>query len=440
MNGRKQARKKGSGTLQLRGGRWLAIWIVNGKRYTRSTGTGDRKEAEKKLAEFVKPFQEKTELEIAENLAAKVRVRTAAVQKSKNKKARPVKILEMVDVYREDLSTSPIEEQTAGQYEAKVRALAKKTGLTFAYEVGRAEAEKFMEGVKSKMSAGTFNIYLVALKAMYKAAMKKDYRIRENPFAGISKLREDRSRGRRELSNEEVAKLISCAAEMSGDMEDLFVMGAYTGMRKSDICNLKRASVDERNGLLKFRPVKTRKNGLHAVVKIHEKAKAVLDSAAKDGEYVFPRLKAMYDGRTLESRINAVFRAAGIETHAKDAAGKTTVVTGFHALRVYFATNCARSGMPINQIMKALGHAKADMSLHYVETPDADLSLPDFGSDTVKVPLRKDVAEILRKRAAGRDLSDFVVELLAGRGGPASDDDELRRLEREAVERMVDSI
>lgn len=439
MNGRKQARRKGSGTLQLRGGRWLAIWTVNGKRYTKSTGTGDRKEAEKKLAEFVKPFQEKTELEIAENLAAKVRVKAAAVRNSRNGKARPVKILEMVDVYREDLSTSRIEEQTAEQYEAKVRALAKKTGLTFAYEVGRAEAEKFMEGVKSKACAGTFNIYLVSLKAMYNAAMKKDYRIRENPFDGISKLREDRSRGRRELSNAEVSKLISCAAEISKDIGDLFVMGAYTGMRKSDICNLKRSSVDEKNGVLKFRPLKTKKNGLTAVVKIHEKVRAVLDSAAKDGEYVFPRLKAMYDGRTLESKINAVFKAAGIETHAKDGEGKTTVVTGFHALRVYFATNCARSGMPVNQIMKTLGHSKADMTLHYVETPDADVSLPDFDSDTVKVPLRKEVAEILKKKAAGKDLSDFVVELLAGKIA-RSPDEELRRLEQEAVERMVDSL
>ena len=436
----RDSRRKGSGTLQLRGRKWLAIWIVNGRRYTRSTGTSDRAEAEKKLAEFVKPFQEKTELEIAENLAAKVRVRTAKVKETRNRESPPVKIRELVDVYREDLSTSAIEESTADVYERKARRLAEDTGLVFAHEVDELTARKFMESLKNARSAETFNLYLVSLRALFDAAMRKDYRIRSNPFSGISKLRKDKSRRRRELTDVEVRRLVSAAWSISEDVGDLFTVGALTGMRKSDICNLKWSSVDLEKGVLRFLPMKTKKNGVHAVVRIHDRVRAVLESRERMGEYVFPGLKESYDNRKIGHEIDKAFRKAGIETSVKDEKGRPTIVTGFHALRVYFATNCARSGMPINQIMKTLGHAKADMSLHYVETQDADVSLPDFDSDTVKVPLRKDVAEILKKKAGGRDLSDFVVELLAGKGGPSSDDDELRRLEREAVERMVDSI
>ena len=39
---RKQKRGKHHGSLELRGATWFARWMVNGKYYTRSTGTADR--------------------------------------------------------------------------------------------------------------------------------------------------------------------------------------------------------------------------------------------------------------------------------------------------------------------------------------------------------------------------------------------------------------
>ena len=60
--GRKAAgRAKGAGTIQKHGRTWRAVWMVDGKIYTKSTGTGDKREAEKKLAEFVAPYHLKGE-------------------------------------------------------------------------------------------------------------------------------------------------------------------------------------------------------------------------------------------------------------------------------------------------------------------------------------------------------------------------------------------
>ena len=72
-NGHKgKERRKGAGTLEKRGRIYVARWTVDGKRYSQSTGTADRREAEIKLAEFVAPFQLKDKAERLEAFAGKL--------------------------------------------------------------------------------------------------------------------------------------------------------------------------------------------------------------------------------------------------------------------------------------------------------------------------------------------------------------------------------
>lgn len=74
----KQGRTNGSGTLEKRGGIWLARWTVGGKRFTRSTGekiSGGKKAKEaayKKLEEFTSGFDLKDEKRILEVQVAKL--------------------------------------------------------------------------------------------------------------------------------------------------------------------------------------------------------------------------------------------------------------------------------------------------------------------------------------------------------------------------------
>ena len=78
------ARAHGTGSLIKRGKYWSARWMVKGKLYTRSTGCSSKAEAQKKLEEFTKPFRETTDLEVLENLSARVRVAESAVKETKN--------------------------------------------------------------------------------------------------------------------------------------------------------------------------------------------------------------------------------------------------------------------------------------------------------------------------------------------------------------------
>lgn len=405
-------RKKGAGTLQLRGKKYLAIWVVNGKRYTRSTGTGIREDAEAKLAEFVKPFQEKTELEIIENLQAKVRVQETRLKDTRNREQPALKVCYMIDAWKNDLQTTDVAWKTEEHYTGILNLFEKECGVVFAKDVDSTIAKKFLESIKKRCTVGTYNQYLVCLKMMFNIAMRVDYRVRLNPFEEFKKLREPKTQ-RRELTTEEVGRLIDEAKKVSYDIGALFVIGAYTGMRKSDICTFSWDEIDLKNDMLRYLPMKTRKNGVYAEVPIHPEVRKYIDEAKHhDGHnFLYPNLKKIWESKYLTHKINQVFDACKIP-RSVEVDGKKKVDTAFHALRVYFASQCARSGMPIKQIMKMLAHTKPDMSLHYVDTQMKDMRLPDFDDSHDTLILKKETVEALKKACGTMDIDDFIMTML----------------------------
>lgn len=65
-------RSKHHGTLELRGKVYRARWEYHGRVFTRSTRTGNRREAERILEEFTRPFWTTDDKEVLQHLEAKV--------------------------------------------------------------------------------------------------------------------------------------------------------------------------------------------------------------------------------------------------------------------------------------------------------------------------------------------------------------------------------
>lgn len=436
----RENRKKGSGTLQLRGREYLAIWVVNGKRYTRSTGTGDREDAEKKLAEFTKPFQEKTELEIIENLQAKIRVKETQIKDTRSRELPPLKLKFMVDKYKDDLSTGKITDSTESAYQKLLNVFIRETELEFAYEVDEEVAKKFLETVKKRSKISTYNSYVGVMKMLFNIAMKVDYRVRHNPFDSFKKLKVAKSQ-RRELTFEEVNKLFESAAKIGEDFVDLCKISAYVGMRKSDACTFSWDEVDWKNNLIRYLPEKTKTNGQYAVVPIHPEVKKILEKRKalnEDEHYILPKLIEKFKTQGINYYLSRIFDDAKVDRHHLEKDGTKKVDTAFHAFRVFFASCCARSGIPVNQIMKMLAHTKAEMSLHYVLTQDADLKLPDFDDSKTKVILKKETYELIEKARGVMDIDDFITCLI--RNGNANIASVQKMKESEELERLIDEV
>lgn len=436
------ARAHGTGTLVKRGKYFMAKWMVKGKLYTRSTKCTNKKDAEKKLEEFTKPYREKTDIEVLENLAAKVRVAEANMQKETNDKEPPIRIELLLDTYKSDLATSDLKQGTEHTYEAKVRTFSNFVKKTFVHEVTAKDVEKFLQHIKQKNGVVTYNAYISTMQMLFRVAMKHDYRIRVNVWDGLTKLSIDKSHGRRELTDEEVQMLCAEAyksKKFGNELGLMFEIAAYTGLRKSDCKVMKWQDVDMEAKMFDILPIKTARNGKRAKLPIHPKLYDKLKELAHDESgYVMPKV-ASSKGRTFDRAIDNVFKSCKIGTSEKDTNGKLHITTGFHAFRHYFISNCVKNRIPISIVQQMVAHSSASMSLKYTHTFDSDLRLPDYDGETETITLKKTTIEALNKAKGVYDLDDFIMSLLQGKSSASLEVKTKSDIElEEALDEMFD--
>ena len=408
------ARAHGSGSLVKRGKYWTAKWMVKGKLYTRSTHCTSKSDAQEKLEEFTKPFRENTNLEVIENLQAKVRIAEGIIKSTKNAKQPPVKIKFLVDVFKADVNSGTIKESTETGYESIVNVFQKFVKKEYAHEVTKDDAERYLSDLKSRCGASRYNAALNTLRLFFNIAMKHDYRIRSNPFDGFAHMKGDKLRTRRELTNDEVKALLKAANDFSPEMGLLFEIAIYTGLRRSDCLRLTWNNIDFEKKMIHITPVKTERTGIEARIPLHPKLLEHFSKMEHSNQgFILPKLNEQ--GITkIKYTISEVFKKAGISTNAKDKSGKLKITTGFHALRHYFISQCVKNGIPISVVQKMVAHSSADMSLAYTHAFDSDLQLPDFDNDHEKVVLKKSTVEALNKAKGVHDLDDFLMSLLKG--------------------------
>lgn len=409
------ARAHGSGSLVKRGKYFTAKWMVKGKLYTRSTHCSTKRDAMMKLEEFTKPFRENNSLEVIENLAAKVRVAEAGLKQMNNKKVKPIKIKFLVDVYKADIDSGIIKWTTEKSYESVVNVFEKFVKKTYAYEVTRDDVEKFLTDLKNRASVSRYNMSLNALRTFFDKAMKKDYRIRSNPFANFKHMKGDKVRSRRELTDDEVKALCKAANDIDPEMALFFEIGIYTGLRRSDCLKLKWSSIDFKTKFIVVTPAKTARTGMQAKIPLHPKLMAKLETLQhNDSGYILPKLNEF--GKTkINNLISEVFKNAGVDTHYKDEKGKLKITTGFHALRHYFISQCVRNGIPVSAVQRMVAHSSADMSLAYTHVFDSDLRLPDYDGEYEQVMLKKTTVAALNKAKGILDFDEFIMKMIEGK-------------------------
>ena len=232
-----------------------------------------------------------------------------------------------------------------------------------------------------------------------------DKSIKINPFNDIKKIKGALISHRRELTEEEIKKLLETAKTVSEEVYITYLLGVNTGLRKSDIINLKWSDVDIENRIIKVLPQKTKRNGRYACIPIDDDLFEVLNKLERQDDFILPKLSKLKQ-QSAYAVIDSVFYKAGIKT--KDDNGK--IITGFHSLRHTFASNLHRSSIPLGQIQAILGHSTVDMSLKYTHTTLEDIKR---SFDTVEVRINKETYnKINNLKKEGEDLNTVISRLL----------------------------
>ena len=382
------AREKGMGNLQKeKSGRWTMRVCIKGKRYSRTTRTTDREKAERFLQRFLAPFG------LGEHRLPLAEVWNEYI-KSPN---------------RNELATSTLHAKRnvwmhfAKWMEHNYLPVEDLAGVT-----PDAIAE-YLASLRANLCGSSYNNRVCVLREIFRVLADKAG-LDEDPWYGV-RLRPDDSHSRRELTTEELRRLLKAAKEYgnqapgtkhqapsTNEWHTLFLIGIYTGLRLGDCCKLDWSQINIAQSVIQLMPQKTRRHhGRIVTIPIHpalgqallaqseelkmknEKSNEV-DATSENSSLITRHSSLYFSGpvlpsisewyRTSKWRVSGglgeIFKAAYITTSIKiEGRRHKTPEATFHSLRHTFVSFAANAGVPLHVVQSIVGHESTAMTRHY---------------------------------------------------------------------------
>ena len=346
------AREKGMGNLQReKSGRWTMRVGINGKRYCRSTRTKDRDQAERVLQRFLAPFG------LGEHR------------------------LPLADVWLEYVKSPNRNELAKATLDAK-----RQVWMHFAKwmehfylpikDLNGITADmvaEYLACIRVDLCATTYNGRVCILREIFRTLAQKAG-LEDDPWEGV-RLRPEDFHSRRELTMDELRRLLAAAKEMDGEWHTLFLIGIYTGLRLGDCCRLDWSQINIAEGVIQVVPQKTKRHHQRLVtIPIHPalgQALLVEQQACNNKMMVgpvLPGIAEMYRNSRcrVADRLSKIFKAANIQTSVKIEGRKhRTPEATFHSLRHTFVSFAANAGVPLHIVQSIVGHESTAMTRHY---------------------------------------------------------------------------
>ena len=396
------AREKGMGNLQReKSGRWTMRVSIDGKRYCRSTRTKDRDQAERVLQRYLAPFGlGEHRLPLADVWMEYVR------SPNRNELAKAT-----LDSKRQ------VWMQFAKWMEHFYLPVKDLAGVT------QDMVAEYLTCLRADHCATTYNSRVCVLREIFRVLSRKAG-LEDNPWGEV-RLRPEDSHSRRELTMDELKRLLKAAAAVGRDelrvkseefdkdgtphnsslithhsslgneWYTLIMIGIYTGLRLGDCCRLSWSQINIGEGVIQVVPQKTKRHHQRLVtIPIHQalgqallaqsdECRVMSDELNKDGSTnsslithhsslltgpVLPTISELYSvcRSRVSNRLTAIFRAANIETSVKlqGRRHKTPEAT-FHSLRHTFVSFAANAGVPLHIVQSIVGHESTAMTRHY---------------------------------------------------------------------------
>ncbi len=383
-----------AGRLELRGKKWLAIWMVGGKRQSQSTGETDRAEAEKWLARKLESVRTADGMKRLDKDAATIQamqktVLGAAFAEIEKKKAAladgmaALRFDEAWTAYVKTPKRKAVTEKTLAQMEARWRGfktwIAKNhPDATELRQVTPEIAAEYAGEIRGEYVPMSYNMVLAAFQQIW-TRLAAEIRGSGNPWTREHLPRLDAGESeRRDITDEELERIFEAARKVIPPLHELFTVMLYTGARLGDCAKLEWRHVDLVRGFISFVPQKTRRFKTWVKIPILPPLRAMLESFPHDRRtgYVMPDVAKEYEAGRLSGMITQFFKKrCGIETSRKTEVGKRrhAVVTA-HSFRHTFISKAANAGIPFAIVQAIVGHSTAKQCKHYFhENEDATL-------------------------------------------------------------------
>lgn len=224
-------------------------------------------------------------------------------------------------------------------------------------------ADEFADAIATGITTATLNSLTSALSAYWRW-LKQRWLVQDNPWRGQQRRVVDRQANaeKRPFSDPEVKALLSGPA--STTLHDMMRLAALSGMRLSEIGNLRVGDVSA--GVFKVREGKTaaavREIPIHSelAVLVRRRIGKKRPEEFLIEELTSPPSRPGRRGGKIGERFTAYRRALGIDVR-KD--GRRQADADFHSFRRYFITKAEQAGQPETTIRSVVGHQREGVTL-----------------------------------------------------------------------------
>ena len=372
------ARRRGS--LQLeKNGIWTARVCVDGRTVCRSTGTALRSEAEESLARLVIIAEcgRRRTLECSALLKAWPRYEESAVAARLAPASRKTK-------YRVWLHFSVWMHKT-------------HPDVREPQDVTRSMAEEYLAFFQGGHAPVTCNLRICYLREIFRLMLGEGGAAESNPWEGV-RLRASDGYTRRELSLDEVRRLLAVSEACGREWRMLFSLAVYTGMRLGDCCCLSWEAVNLSSSIIQIVPRKTRRylSARPVTIPLHPELADMLRATPPElrSGFVMDSIAQDFTQRrwAVSRTLERIFSKADIETSVMlEGRERKTPSATFHSLRHTFVSIAVNAGVPLATVQSIVGHTSTAMTRHYYHPSEIALrqavnAIPSIGSGVASPP------------------------------------------------------
>jgi len=311
--------------LYQRGRIWYADFYVQGKRVQESTGTANRREAQKFYA-----------------------LRISEIERGEYAKPVKITISEFGQQYLEYAKANKRSWLRDGQIMKHLNAFFGNMLLT---DIGPLPIERYKLERMQAVAPATVNREIALLKRLFNVAELWSIFRGRNPVKGLKLLSENNLQFR-SLTEEEESRLLRCCSPY---LQDLVTFAIHTGMRLGDILNLKCEEVDIGQDAITFLVQKTQRI---LEVPLNNEAATVVRAwhGIRKCAYVFYNPETGDQFKDLWLGLKKACRKAELK-------GVT-----WHTFRHTFASRLTRGGADLVTVKELLGHANITTTMRYAHT------------------------------------------------------------------------
>lgn len=306
-------------------GIWYADFYVDGQRVQESTGTANKREAEKFLA-----------------------LRSSEVQRGVYVKPIHVPLPELWERYFAYARTHKRSWKRDEQMYGNLKAFLGTANLD---TITALRVEEFQQHRVRAVSPATVNRETALLKHMFNMAERWGLYQGSNPVRWVKFLPENNLQFQT-ISEEDERRLLESSPPY---LRELIVFAINTGLRCGDLLDLKWEEVDIDERRLSLIMGKTRRR---LEVPLNDTAAAILagKQAVKHGPHVFYNPVTGDRFLDLKAGFKAILKRAGL-----------TGIT-WHTLRHTFASRLTRSGVDLVTVKELLGHSTINTTMRYAHS------------------------------------------------------------------------